>query len=67
MGRSQTGVHGTLRVDAPAAFCQSILMPQLPQFMAQHPQLRLNLGVSDRPIDLVADGGGLRDPLRTIV
>jgi LysR family transcriptional regulator for bpeEF and oprC len=56
LGQSEKGVHGTLRVDAPAAFTQVMLIPQLPAFLAKHPDLHLNLGVSDRPIDLVAKG-----------
>jgi LysR family transcriptional regulator for bpeEF and oprC len=56
VGQSQTGVHGTLRVDAPTAFTQVILLPELAPFLALHPELRLILGVSDRPVDLVEEG-----------
>ena len=56
VGQAHEDVHGTLRVDAPAAFTQVMLIPQLPAFLAKHPELHLNLGVNDRPVDLVAKG-----------
>lgn len=69
VGQSQTCLRGTLRVDAPASFSQMMLMPHLPAFLSKHPDLHLNLGVSDRPTDLVVKGvdcvircGPLSDP-----
>ncbi len=56
IGPAQKSVHGTLRVEAPASFSQSMMMPQLPAFLAKHPGLHLNLEISDRPIDLLTKG-----------
>ncbi len=56
IGHAQKSAHGTLRVEAPAAFSQVVMIPQLPAFMARHPGLHLNLDISDRPIDLVGNG-----------
>ncbi|HEU6456232.1 MAG TPA: LysR substrate-binding domain-containing protein, partial [Roseateles sp.] len=33
-----------------------ILIPALPAFRARYPDLQLDLGVSDRPVDLIGDG-----------
>ena len=47
---------GRLRVDAPAPFARRIIIPALPGFRARYPDIQLVLGVSDREVDVVADG-----------
>src|SRR5215468_6208495 len=37
------GARGTLRVDAPLGFGRIVLNPLLPEFLARHPALRLEL------------------------
>lgn len=54
--KASTSLRGTLRVDAPAPFARRIMIPSLPTFRARHPNLQLVLGVSDREVDLIADG-----------
>ncbi|TYT25511.1 LysR family transcriptional regulator [Luteimonas viscosa] len=46
---------GRLRVDVPSPFARLVLVPALPDFHARYPDLRLELGVSDRVVDLVDD------------
>ncbi len=46
---------GRLRVDVPGALGRSIFMPALPQFHARYPDIQIDMGVSDRPIDLIGD------------
>lgn len=46
---------GRLRVDVPVAFAKPLLIPALPQFFAAYPDIEVVLGVSDQPVDLVAD------------
>jgi LysR family transcriptional regulator for bpeEF and oprC len=48
--------RGRLRVDVPAAFGRHALVPALPAFFARHPEIRLELGSSDRPVDLLQEG-----------
>ncbi len=48
--------RGRLRVDAPAPFARRIMIPALPAFQAQYPEIEIILGVSDREVDIVADG-----------
>ena len=47
---------GRLRVSTPSSFALRWLSPRLPAFMAQHPQLQLDLSLSDSFVDLVAQG-----------
>ncbi len=49
-------VVGRLRVDAPSRIARRILAPALPALLQLHPQLRIELGSSDRMIDLVQEG-----------
>lgn len=69
MTRSQTSPAGRLRVDVPSSLALFALIPALPDFHARYPDIILDLGVSDRPVDLVAEnvdcalrGGDLVDP-----
>ncbi len=46
---------GRLRVDVPGALGRRIFMPALPQFHARYPDIQIDMGVSDRSIDLIGD------------
>lgn len=48
--------RGRLRVDVPAATGRHVLAPALPAFFARYPQVVLEIGSSDRPVDLLAEG-----------
>ena len=47
---------GALRLYIGAAVAREILVPALPSLLAQHPALRLDLGITDRMADLFAEG-----------
>ncbi len=47
---------GVLRMTAPSVFGQSIVLPLLPALLARHPELRIDLDVSDRVVDIVGHG-----------
>ncbi len=49
-------VSGVLRLTAPSVFGQSIVLAVLPGLLAQHPELRVDLDVSDRLVDIVGQG-----------
>lgn len=49
-------VSGRLRVDVPSRIARRLLAPALPGFLARYPQLQLELGSSDRLVDLVREG-----------
>jgi DNA-binding transcriptional LysR family regulator len=57
--RGVDSLHGVLRVVMPGAFGTREVIPRLPAFLAQHPQLRVELLLSDRADDLVAEGADL--------
>ena len=61
--------RGRLRVDVPSPLARLVLIPALPAFHAQYPDILLQMGVSDRPVDMVGDnvdcvvrGGPLTNP-----
>lgn len=48
--------RGLLRVTAPLAFSRQQLMPRLPAFLRAHPQIRLELDLSDQIRSLALEG-----------
>lgn len=60
--------RGRLRVDVPSPLARMVLVPALPAFHAQYPDIQLDMGVSDRMVDLIDEnvdcvvrGGELTD------
>lgn len=60
--------RGYLRIDVGGSTARDVLIPLLPDFVARYPEIRLDLGVSDRAVDLISDsvdcvirGGPLSD------
>ncbi|MBW0445309.1 LysR family transcriptional regulator [bacterium M00.F.Ca.ET.228.01.1.1] len=51
-----TPLRGRLRVDMPTELARSVVVPALPQLMAAHPELQLELSSTDRRVDLVQEG-----------
>jgi LysR family transcriptional regulator for bpeEF and oprC len=47
--------RGHLRIDSGGSTARELLIPALPDFMARYPDIRIDLGVSDRPVDLIGD------------
>jgi DNA-binding transcriptional LysR family regulator len=47
---------GRLRVDLPSRIAHRLVAPRLPDFFARHPGIELELGGSDRAVDLVQEG-----------
>lgn len=45
--------RGRLRVDVPAPLASLVVAPALPRFHASYPDIQLDLGVSDRRVDLI--------------
>ena len=48
--------RGTLKISAPVAFSTLHVAPALPDFMAQYPDLCVDLAIGDRFVDLVDEG-----------
>ncbi|MFT3927057.1 MAG: LysR family transcriptional regulator [Myxococcales bacterium] len=61
-------VAGRLAIDVPTRIARRVIIPALPEFLAQNPALEVYLGASDRTVNLVEKGvdavvrvGPLRD------
>ncbi len=47
---------GTLRVEMPASVGRLVVLPALPEFTDRYPQIELEIGLNDRPVDLIREG-----------
>jgi LysR family transcriptional regulator for bpeEF and oprC len=47
---------GRLRVDVATGMANDIIIPALHDFFERYPDIRLDLGCSDRPVDLIEEG-----------
>ncbi|WP_236201903.1 LysR family transcriptional regulator [Pseudomonas pseudonitroreducens] len=47
--------RGHLRIDVGGSTARDVLLPLLPDFLARYPDIRIDLGVSDRSVDLIGD------------
>ncbi|MDG9853955.1 LysR family transcriptional regulator [Pseudomonas nitroreducens] len=47
--------RGHLRIDVGGSTARDVLIPLLPDFLARYPDIRIDLGVSDRSVDLIGD------------
>jgi LysR family transcriptional regulator for bpeEF and oprC len=56
VGRNRLSPAGRLRVDAPTGLASTVIIPALPEFFARYPDIQLELGCSDRQVDLVEEG-----------
>lgn len=64
--------RGRLRIDIGSATASCVLIPALPEFIARYPDIRVDLGVTDRQVDLIGENvdcvvrGGNADELSLI-
>jgi LysR family transcriptional regulator, regulator for bpeEF and oprC len=56
LSRRSTAPSGRVRVDVPTLIARSVIVPALPRFFAQYPQIELALACNERHFDLVAEG-----------
>ncbi len=52
---AQASPRGRLRVDTGGAIACALLIPALPEFRALYPDLQIDLGVTDRIVDLISE------------
>ncbi len=56
MFRQEAELTGRLRVDLSIGMAKNMVVPRLPEFLERHPRLRLELGSTDRQVDLIQEG-----------
>lgn len=56
VARVRTEPRGTLRVTCPVTLAQTTIGPLVPRFLAAHPQVRIEMQVTNRVVDLVQEG-----------
>ena len=49
-------LRGRLRVDMPISIANRTVIPRLPDFLRDHPQMEIELSSTDRKVDLIAEG-----------
>ena len=55
MSSSQANPKGRLRVDVSGSLAILVIIPALPAFHARYPDIQIDLGVTDRPVDLIGE------------
>ncbi|MGF6768371.1 LysR family transcriptional regulator for bpeEF and oprC [Paraburkholderia sp. GAS199] len=53
---SRGNPRGRVRVDIGSSLANLIVLPHLPAFRRRHPEIQLDIGVSDRHVDLIGEG-----------
>ena len=68
MTNARANPRGRLRIDVGTSVAQLLIIPHLSEFHARYPDIQVDLGVSDRTVDLIGDnvdcvirGGELSD------
>ncbi|MGH8782212.1 LysR substrate-binding domain-containing protein [Paraburkholderia sp.] len=55
MSRAKSSPRGRMRVDLPVPLGLSVILPALPAFVERYPDIEFEFGLSDRPVDLIAE------------
>jgi DNA-binding transcriptional LysR family regulator len=55
MATSQASPKGRLRIDVSGALADLLIIPALADFHGRYPDIQIDIGISDRPVNLVAE------------
>jgi LysR family transcriptional regulator, regulator for bpeEF and oprC len=55
VSNAQANPKGRLRIDVGGSLASRFLIPKMPAFVERYPEIQVELGVSDRPIDLLSE------------
>jgi DNA-binding transcriptional LysR family regulator len=55
MSHAKVSPRGRLRVDTPPQIANLILVPALDDFCTRYPDIEIEIGVSDKPVDLIGE------------
>lgn len=56
LSTNRASPSGRLRVDVSTGLASDIIIPALPGFFERYPDIRIDLGCGDRPVDLIEEG-----------
>ncbi|MBF4988804.1 LysR family transcriptional regulator [Methylophilus sp. 14] len=56
LNQATVSAKGRLRVDVPTPLGRLVIIPSLPDFFNRYPEIQLEIGCDDRPIDLLEEG-----------
>jgi DNA-binding transcriptional LysR family regulator len=56
VSRLHAAPRGVLKVTSPAAFGHLMLAPAIPDLLARHPEMTVQIAMNDRPVDLAEEG-----------
>lgn len=56
MAETRSEPRGRLRISAPITFGSHGLAPEIPEYLRQHPEVSVDLNLSNRTVDLVEEG-----------
>lgn len=69
LSSAQAAPRGHLRIDLSPSLATQVLVPALPDFVARFPDISLDVGCTDRPVDLLSENvdcvirvGAIHDP-----
>jgi DNA-binding transcriptional LysR family regulator len=54
--QAPSSLRGRVRLDTPQGFARSVVIPRLPELLAAHPHLEVQLSSTDRRVDLIREG-----------
>lgn len=54
--QSDRNISGRLRVDMPNGIATRLIIPRLPEFLANYPRIDMELSCTDRRVDLIKEG-----------
>lgn len=66
VARFRAKPRGLLRINVGTAFGMHQLAPALPQFLARHPEMQVELTITDRLVDLIEEGADIGIRLGTL-
>ncbi|MFG1301654.1 LysR family transcriptional regulator [Xanthobacter sp. V3C-3] len=55
LSSAQAAPRGHLRIDLSPSLATQVLIPELPDFLARFPDISLDVGCTDRPVDLLSE------------
>lgn len=55
LGRAQASPSGRLRIETGGSTASGLLIPALPDFCARYPDIELQVGVTDRTVDVIGE------------